>query len=84
MKFWSFLHWKYSQSTFEDKCWWTGTILISIGVGADFNNQIMMLGILCWMGILLNFIVKHYKKEYENFKQEQNKLFETIKHSDKK
>lgn len=84
MKLLSFLRWKYRQSTFEDICWWIGAFLIGIGVGADFDRRIMILGVLCWMGILVNFTIKHYKKEYEEFKQEQNQLFETIKNSDQK
>lgn len=84
MKLLSFLRWKYRQSTFEDICWWIGALLIGIGFGADFDRRIILLGFLCWMGIFVNFAIKHYKKEYEEFKQEQNQLFETIKNSDQK
>lgn len=84
MKVLSFLRWKFRQSTFEDICWWAGSLLIGIGVGADFNKLIISFGLLCWLPIFVNILIKHYRKEYQEFKEEQNQLFDTIKNSDKK
>lgn len=83
MKIWSFLRWKYRQSTFEDFAWWIGSALFGIGFGSD-NQYFIIAGAIAWMGIFVKYLIKHYKKEYQEFKQEQNQLFETIKHSDQK
>lgn len=84
MKFLSFLRWKWRQTTIEDIFWYSGALLVGVGVGADFNKTIIAVGILFWCGIFVNILIKHYRKEYQRFTEEQNGLFETIKHSDKK
>jgi len=82
MKLLSFLRWKFKQTTFEDVCWYIGAILI--GVGADFNKTYIIAGTLFWMIIFVRILFNNYRREYHEFKEEQNKLFETIKHSDQK
>lgn len=84
MKIFSFLRWKFQQSTFEDLCWHAGVILITVSFLRDFDKMFLFAGLCCWMGMFIRMLANHYKKEYEQFKQEQNKLFETIKHSDQK
>ena len=84
MKILSFLRWKFKQTTFEDVCWYTGAILVGIGVGADFNKTYLIAGTMCWMIIFIKILINNYRREYQEFKDEQNKLFETIKHSDQK
>ena len=83
MKFLSFLRWKCRQTTIEDIFWYSGALLVGIGVSADFNKTFIAVGILFWCGMFVNILVRHYRKEYQNFIEEQNGLFETIKHSDK-
>jgi hypothetical protein len=83
MKILSFLRWKYRQFTFEDKLWNLGTFLIIFGYFIHIN--LLIAGFAIWFGILFNtFVITKYRKDYEEFKNEQNKLFETIKHSDQK
>lgn len=83
MKIWSFLRWKFNQTTFEDFCWWTGAGLIGAGAGAD-SKFLLIIGAIFWMCIFSSILIKHYRKEYDEFKQEQNQLFDTIKNSDQK
>jgi hypothetical protein len=84
MKLLSFLRWKIKQTSFEDICWYIGVILVSIGVGSDFNKTYIIAGTLFWMIIFVKLLINSYKQQYQEFKEEQNKLFETIKHSDQK
>jgi hypothetical protein len=84
MKLFSFLRWKFKQTTFEDVCWYAGAILVGIGVGADFKKEFLIAGVMCWMVIFVRILINNYRREYQEFKEEQNKLFETIKHSDQK
>jgi hypothetical protein len=84
MKLISFIRWKIKKSTFEDLCWYSGAALMSIGIGADFKKEFLIAGVICWMGIFVKLLIKSYKQQYQEFKDEQNKLFETIKHSDQK
>lgn len=83
MKVLSFLRWKFRQSTFSDYAWWTGATLIGVGVGSN-NQYFSIVGLCAWMIIIIKYLVDHYKREYREFKEEQNQLFKTIKHSDKK
>jgi len=83
MKVLSFLRWKFRQSTFEDICCWTGAALIGAGFGSD-NQYFYIAGVFAWMTIFVKYLINHYKREYQEFKEEQNQLFDTIKNSDKK
>ena len=83
MKIWSFLRWKYQQSTFGDICWWVGAAFIGAALGSG-NNFFFIIGLILWSCIFANFVIGHYCKEYREFVQEQNQLFETIKNSDQK
>jgi hypothetical protein len=84
MKLLSFLRWKIKQTSFEDICWYSGMILISISILRDVEKVFLFAGFVCWMGIFVKLLVNNYKQQYQEFKEEQNKLFETIKHSDQK
>lgn len=83
MKFLSFLRWKYRQSTFGDICWWAGAGFIGAALGSG-NNFLLIIGLILWSCIFAKILIDHYRKEYEEFKQEQNQLFKTIKNSDQK
>lgn len=83
MKIWSFLRWKYQQTTFGDICWWAGAALIGASFAID-SNFLLIIGLISWCCILANFLISHYCKEYREFVEEQNQLFEIIKHSDQK
>lgn len=83
MKILSFLRWKYRRFTFEDKLWNLGTFLIIFGY--FINTYLVIAGVAIWFSILFNtFVITKYRRDYEDFKEEQNKLFNIIEHSDKK
>lgn len=78
-----FLRWKFRQSTFNDYVWWTGAALIGFGFGSN-NQSFFIAGVCTWMTIFVKYLIDYYKQEYQKFKEDQNQLFETIKHSDTK
>lgn len=83
MKIWSFLRWKFNQITFNDICWYSGAGLLGYSVASN-NQTFLFAAILLWLLIFVKMLFEHYKNEYQRFTQEQNKLFDTIKHSDQK
>jgi hypothetical protein len=84
MKLLSFLRWKFKQVTVDDFCWYTGAGLVGFGLATDSKKEFVMAGIMCWMVICVRILIKNFRRDYQEFKDEQNKLFETIKHSDQK
>ena len=84
MKILSFLRWKFKQTTLEDVCWYAGAALVGFGLSTDSKKEFLIAGAMCWMVIFVRILINNYRREYQEFKEEQNKLFETIKHSDQK
>jgi len=87
MNVFGFLRWKLRQATISDWLWGFGCALMLIGafrVETD-GKYFIAIGFIFWILIIFfELIIKGIKRDYEEFKQEQNQLFETIKNSDQK
>lgn len=87
MKVISFLKWKLKQSTFTDWLWGLGCALIGAGiVRLETDGKLYILaGVTLWLLVIFfDIVIKGIKRDYKRFIHEQNELFNTIKHSDKK
>ena len=86
MNFISFLRWKFSKWTKSDWLYWIGLTLILIGVATydHYGKLLIIAGIAIWtVGIMIFFVWKNLKKDYQTFLKERSSLFITIKESDK-
>lgn len=87
MKIISFLTWKIKQATFFDWLWALGSAVIGAGVVLyeTHGSYLIITGVGIWLLILFfEVVIRGIKRDYKQFVNEQNELFNTIKHSDKK
>ena len=87
MKIFKFLKWKIKQATFGDWLWALSSAVIGAGiVGYEtYGKYLIAAGVGMWIIILFfEIIIRGIKRDYRQFVNEQNKLFNTIKHSDQK
>lgn len=86
MKVISFLKWKIKQATFADWLWAVASFIIGVGiVRLETDGKYFILaGVTTWVLIIFfDIVIKGIKRDYQKFTNEQNELFNTIKHSDK-
>ena len=87
MKVISFLKWKIKQATFTDWLWAVASFIIGVGiVRLETDGKLYMLagGTLWLLVIFFDIVIKGIQRDYKRFIHEQDELFNTIKHSDKK
>lgn len=87
MKVFSFLKWKIKQATIGDWLWGAGCALIGAGIfDYEANGKYLIIaGVAMWILIVFfEIIIKGIKRDYRQFVNEQNELFNTIKNSDQK
>lgn len=85
-KIFNFVKWKLKQSTLADWLWGLGCALIGAGavrIETDGKFYIIAGGVLWFVIIFFEIIVRGIKRDYARFTEEQNNLFETIKNSEK-
>lgn len=87
MKVFGFLKWKIKQATFGDWLWTLGSAMIGAGIFdyETYGKYLIAAGVGMWILILfVEVVIRGIKRDYRQFVNEQNELFNTIKHSDRK
>lgn len=74
-EFFKFIKWQVSKWKWHDYLWFLGCGL----VGAGFHNpQLLMAGAIIVFTMIFSYMVK---TQWNRYKEERNKLFDTIKDS---
>jgi hypothetical protein len=70
----AFLKWKISKYTVSDYLWMTACIMVAVGY--YYAHWVFWIGLTLGAGSIFSFLIRI---QWEQWKQERNKLFETIK-----
>ncbi len=87
MKIWSFIKWQWNKWETWQKWFVFMAFLFGIGIGSNsFFSQVCLYFSLSIFFFFVTkwWIVEPARRSWEEFKNEQNSLFDTIKDSDKK